>query len=292
MYRLDIVGYKQALAEGIPQLKDCQVEFLAEGGNSVACLVDQQWVFLFPKTAHYEQKLLRQLKLLPRLASGLPLPIPDFKYISYKPTSVFPFAFAGYKMIQGTQVVDCAEEVWEAEWLLKPFGQFVTALHQFPLNEAVELGILPFDMVQWRGFYHDWWQSRVRPEVYPILSDSESFTIEQYFKTYLNNPHHFEFEPVLLHADLHLAHILLDLANQRINGVIDFGDCKIGDPALDIRNAWEPFYAGKRDATWHERRIFYYKTVPLFEITIGIENGNATEINQGIAAFRHKWQVL
>jgi aminoglycoside phosphotransferase (APT) family kinase protein len=59
---------------------------------------------------------------------------------------------------------------------------------------------------------------------------------------------------------------LLDVASRRVTGIIDFSDCDIGDPAVDVRNAWEPYYGGIMDATWADRRAFYYQLQPLAEV--------------------------
>ena len=44
----------------------------------------------------------------------------------------------------------------------------------------------------------------------------------------------FDYCPALVHGDLQAPHILWDSENQRINGIIDFGESGIGDPATDF----------------------------------------------------------
>lgn len=289
MVRLELLDYRVTIEENLPQFQNCQVEFLAEGGNNVAVLVNRELVFLFPKNERYERKLRMQLKLLPRLASTLPVPIPVFQYNCERPTGTYPYTFAGYKLIQGTAVVECSQEVWEAEWWLRPFGGFVTVLHSFPIEEAVSLGVPGFSMQGWRESYYEWWQTAVTTDVLSIVPNDESEMINRYFEEYLNDDDHFEFEGVLLHNDLHLAHMFVDVDKKQLCGVIDFGDCQIGDPAIDVRNAWEPYYTGKRGRKWHERRYFYYRLIPLINIIIAVGNRNETELNDSLAEFRRKW---
>ena len=49
------------------------------------------------------------------------------------------------------------------------------------------------------------------------------------FRKYLENADHFDYFPVLLHANLSLDHWMYDPNNREFSGGIDFGDLKIGD---------------------------------------------------------------
>ena len=54
-------------------------------------------------------------------------------------------------------------------------------------------------------------------------------------------------EPVLVHGDLHLRHLLVG-ADGRATGVIDWGDCCLADPALDLSLAYGAFSGPARAA--------------------------------------------
>lgn len=54
---------------------------LATGWDNVAFLVDGQWLVRFPRRAVAVPGVQREIAVLPRLASRLPLPIPDPQFI-------------------------------------------------------------------------------------------------------------------------------------------------------------------------------------------------------------------
>ena len=49
----------------------------------------------------------------------------------------------------------------------------------------------------------------------------------------LDVPSRADFAPVFVHGDLYSRHLLVDDAG-RPCGVIDWGDCHVGDPAVDL----------------------------------------------------------
>jgi len=94
--------YLVAIAEGFPDLTVDTFEYLSEGKDSVAWVVNRHLLFRFPKQELAEQKLLMEMRLLPELAPTLPLAIPQFTSISRTPTASYPHAFAGYGLLDGT----------------------------------------------------------------------------------------------------------------------------------------------------------------------------------------------
>src|SRR5262249_11398520 len=62
--------------------------------------------------------------------------------------------------------------------------------------------------------------------------------VRQYYKQlldlYLNTWELHNYTPALLHGDLSPEHFLADIEHCTLSGVIDFGDCFIGDPHRDF----------------------------------------------------------
>jgi len=76
----ELEQYRAAINENFPNVPITTLDYLSEGWESVACLVNGHLVFLFPKRDMAEHYLRTEIRLLPELAAHLPLPIPRFDY--------------------------------------------------------------------------------------------------------------------------------------------------------------------------------------------------------------------
>jgi hypothetical protein len=74
------------------------------------------------------------------------------------------------------------------------------------------------------------------------------------------------------------------MRQHKVTGILDFSACVLGDPAFDIRNAWEPYYSVEQDASWRERRTFYYELQPLLEAVLSYENSGITDVKPQVRA--------
>ena len=276
--------YQAALHENFPDLPITQLEYLSEGWDSVACRINQELIFRFPKRAEVVESLQREIALLPQLAPTLPLPIPQFQYIG-QPSETFPFSFVGYKALPGVMQAEWPEEVRQAEWWKPHFGNFLTALHSFPVEKARAAGIRDYGpfiepAATWHETLEDFY-SAVREEIYPLLAVAQQDDLADYFEDFLDNEEYFQFQPVLVHADLWDDHVLYDSATKQL-GIIDFGDMSIGDPALDVSELILPYYQGKADPTFLTRRHFYSGLPPLIGLLFGLEHEDKVLIEYGL----------
>src|SRR5262249_47279772 len=103
--------YRAAIGENFPTVRVTSLEYLSEGWESVACLVNAHLVFRFPKRAAAGDSLRTEIRLLPELAAPLPLPIPRFDYIADPPVQHMSFAFVGYELLPGTSSMNWPDEV-------------------------------------------------------------------------------------------------------------------------------------------------------------------------------------
>jgi aminoglycoside 2''-phosphotransferase len=107
----------------------------------------------------------------------------------------------------------------------------------------------------------------------------------------------------LIHADLCDDHILCDPERQQLNGIIDWEDATLGDPALDFVGlayiaGWEPVkrvlsaYRGPVEGTFRQRIAFYLGAIPFHQIFIGLQTGNQNHIREGVDALSRpqSWQ--
>jgi aminoglycoside phosphotransferase (APT) family kinase protein len=284
-----LARYRVAIQENFPALPLDSLRYMAEGWDSLVCQVNERLIFRFPKRPEVAERLALETRLLPELAPTLPLPVPQFTYIS-KPTGLnFPYLFVGYEALPGLTQPDWPEEVAQATWWKADLGDFLTALHAFPIERARKLGVQEKNFPGSNGSEDNWresleaFYSLVREQVEPLLSEGRQDQAADYFEDFLDDDRHFSFEPVLLHGDLSGDHVLLDPLTQKVKGIIDFGDVCLGDPAFDVAQSVLPYYRGKVDPTFKQRQLFYGRLALFFAITFGLEHSDPALVEYGLS---------
>ena len=233
-----------------------------EGYDFEVAIVDDEWVFRFPRRAGVEAALEVELVLLPELAPALPVDVPSFEHISRDPL------FVGYRMIRGEPLVDEDGDGVSA---------FLEALH------AIDPSGLPVERPDWVEAYRAQCVEFERL-VFPLLERRRRTQAKRLF-------HEVEtlvdFEPALLHADLGPAHLLV--RDGRLAGVIDWGDARVGDPALDY--AWllnGPFTHWDVDPDLRRRARFYHRLGPWYEAHYGLFPDKPAHVERGLAGIEDR----
>jgi Phosphotransferase enzyme family len=125
----------------VPPHADGKLVELGRGADSVAYLLDDEWVLRFPLTANAQQTLRRELALLEDLAPPLPLPIPAFEHVDRRDGQLL---FAAYRAIGGDPLTDVrlrALPAADQENILTSLAAFLTALHAYPVSAARRAGV-------------------------------------------------------------------------------------------------------------------------------------------------------
>ena len=216
------------IAGQFPELKPTTASYLGEGCDSVALLVNDTWVFRFPKTSEVEAQLAVESALLPRLAPRLPLEIPRFEFHG-RPGDHFPRRFVGYRRINGAPALGMDPgELDPAD--VERLGHFLARLHDTPLDVARTCGV----------------RDEPLAEVLEELRDEAIGDLEEVCRVAPEAPVHDwrallehppavpDSAPVLAHNDLAAEHILVDAAMHRVTGVIDWSDAAITAPEADF----------------------------------------------------------
>jgi aminoglycoside 2''-phosphotransferase len=280
--------FRALIGAAFPALRIRTLRFLAEGWDSTVWEVNGDLVFRFPKRVEVADWLRTEISLLPALAPTLPVPVPQFAYIA-PPSDRSPFPFVGYRKLHGVSLSAAPPALIDAERLAAQIGRFLTALHIFPVAQARALGVEEHTAASWQQRY-----AAFRADIrllYPRMDRAVQERTEELFAAYLDDPAHRAFAPALIHQDLGGDHILLDPKRGNLNGVIDWGDITIGDPAMDfcgLPSAWLPVllahYACSVDATFAARIAFYRALGPYHLLRFGRQHSNEQFIAQGLAA--------
>src|SRR5690242_6432490 len=88
------------LAAQFPPLPQRSLALLGEGWDYAAFLVDEEWVFRFPRRAVVVPGTEREIATLPLLAPSLPVAVPTPEQVG-RPSDDFPWPFYGARFLPG-----------------------------------------------------------------------------------------------------------------------------------------------------------------------------------------------
>lgn len=241
-------------------MPDPAVVEIDDGYDFKVVLVDDTWVVRIPRRAQVVEALEQEIALLPVLADAVPVEVPRFELVSREPL------FVVYRLIPGRPLVGEDGDGVRA---------FLDALH------AVETDVLP--ATDWVSLYREQCAEFARL-VLPLLDVDERAAGRALFaetETLTG------FEPCVIHADLGPAHLLV--SEGRLRGVIDWGDARRGDPALDY--AWllnVPFPDWDVDPELRRRARIYHRLGPWYEVHYGVFTGRDGRVASGLAGIRER----
>ncbi len=220
------------------------VRIVAAGWDNTVVLVDDDWVFRFPRREIALPGLDREIALLPRLAPQLSLPIPAPEHVGVYGDPAW--RFWGARHLPGTelQVVDqVGVEVGRS------LGRFVAELHALPVDSS--LPVDPFGRadavsraVRARDVLTDLRAADPRldglddPVVEQVLAAGEA----------AGPP---PAATVLSHGDLYSRHVLVDEHGVPA-AVIDWGDLCMAPRSVDLSVAYSALTGPAREAFFGE----------------------------------------
>ena len=241
--------------------------------NRVSLVEDARgrWVERTPRFPDREPQLRREAALLPWLAPRLPVPVPVPTIVSEAPFTV-RYAYLPGERCPGTSAAQGAE-----------VGAFLNALHSLDPAEAQEHGARGPD--DWHGERRASLE-RMRADVLPMLPARLHDPGAALLARLATPPE----DPRLVHGDLGPDHIRV--AGERVTAVVDWGDCGLGDPAVDL--AWTAFGAVPAFAVRREHGVGagpglvgrgrdFHLVGPWHEVLYGLAEGGPTFVESGLA---------
>lgn len=216
-----------------PKLDAQKIEYLGAGYDNTTYLINDEYVFRFPRKSVSAKLLENEIYILPKIAEFLPCPISLSKWAG-KPDKSYPWIFAGYKKLLGQSACSLNLSDSALSTFAKPLGKFLAALHSIPIKEEYKQK-LPDDSkikldktlvltrirtnlekVELVGLLEN------KKELYDLLNQMENLPL----------PH----GKCIVHGDLYSRHLLVH--ENKLSGIIDWGDVHIGDLAVDISIAY------------------------------------------------------
>lgn len=231
-----------------------------DGFDFKVVLVDDRWVIRIPRREQVLSALEQEIVLLPELEAALPVAVPHFEHISHDPP------FVVYPLIRGTPLID--ED---------PDGvrRFLESLHR------VQTDALP--PTDWIASYIEQC-AKFAELVLPLLNPDERSRAQALFAEVETLT---GFDPCVTHSDLGAEHLLV--RDGRLVGVIDWGDARLGDPALDY--SWllhGPFPDWDVDPELRRRARFYHRLAPFYSVHYGVFTRQPDYADRALATLRSR----
>lgn len=193
---------------------------LPGGWDSVTSLVEGRWVDRTPQRAETAPQLVCETVLLPAIAPRLPLEVPVPMVFARDPLTV------RHRIVAGEPSEPAALTAGDGLVL----GRFLAALHATEPSVAALAGVPSAgDDIVDRAQQLE----RFRADVLPLLPDLDARLGDRLLSVVAEVG-----QQALCHGDLVAEHVLVH--DGRVTGVIDWGDARVTDPALDL--AW-PLHA-------------------------------------------------
>ena len=233
-----------------------------EGWDFKVLILDDEWVVRWPRHALAVDEIEKEVALLPGLAPLLPVDVPRFEYVSREPWLV------AYRLIRGEPLAD--EDSTGVR-------TFLDALHAIDFDTVVAPrpdweDIYRGHIGEWRSVVMPLLDADERPRAEALMQEVETLT---------------GFTPALIHCDLGPSHLIC--RDGKLVGVIDWGDAKIGDPAIDY--AWllnGPFPDWEVDDELRRRARIYHRLGPWFEVHYGLFTEQPGWVRTGLAGVRSR----
>ncbi len=254
----DVLGeLTEKIRSEFPDLTFYEVKLVEEGLDNLIVILDEKWVFRFPRITKYIKSFQREVELLKNVKDEVPVAVPDYEYLSKEKD------FGGYKMIKGGELTpeafeDLPEDVKKK--IAQQLGEFLSALHRLSPEFVI-------DDRAWRSpaFFEKRYSTNRREILAENIARDLLGRIDNFYKKFS------EMEisrSNVVHADLSSRHILLSPEKTNISGIIDFGEMAVGDPADDFQGFWsygEDFlkevlrhYALEKDDSLTNRSHLYF----------------------------------
>jgi aminoglycoside phosphotransferase (APT) family kinase protein len=211
-----------------------KIELIGEGFDNYAYLINQEFIFRFPRRESAVTCMANEIILVPYIAKHVSFPISAPQFIG-KASDAYPFIFAGYPMIKGIALSEASNPLVVSKIFAHILANWLKELHSIKVKSAHQ---------QIVKNEHNLWRLNIPNRIealsksvnqYAACYQAAGFTKEKLLKL-INNFHKLDFnlnESCYLHGDLYARHIMVD-QNLLPIGLIDWGDAHIGQPGIDL----------------------------------------------------------
>jgi aminoglycoside 2''-phosphotransferase len=228
--RVDLAGLLGRIRAEFPELRFADAALNDFGEDHAVVVLDDQWVFRFPRSAAAAACGAAERGLLARLNAVSPVAVPRYEFVSRAGD------FGGYRMIAGEELTEGAFAALPREaqeGVLHQIGRFLVILHALPAALVARPGAeTKREDAAWFAERYAERRTRLAEALGPALMAAADRFYQAFPAAVATT------DTAVIHRDFSEDHILLDPQSQRLAGVIDFTDAALGDPAFDFAFLW------------------------------------------------------
>jgi aminoglycoside phosphotransferase (APT) family kinase protein len=191
-----------------------------------------------PSAEGYVAQVEKEHRWLPRLAPLLPLPIPA-PLAKGIPGNDYPWPWSVYRWLEGENAT--LERIADLPEFAISLAEFLLALQRIDATDGPPAGEHNF----FRGGLLTTYDAETRETIQELAGEVDTDAATRVWESALETT--WQRTPVWVHGDVAVGNLLV--RDGRLNAVIDFGCCAVGDPACDLVMAWT-FFSGESRAAF------------------------------------------
>ncbi len=222
--RAMLPAYLKQIQDHFPDFSFRNARLIDSSFANVVVVLDDDWIFRFPRREWRRAAFSRELRLLRRLRQCTAVKVPEYVYVAPDQS------FGGYKMLKGVELgpgLFQSQDRSIQESVAEQFADLLGALHGLT-SELAGGGRTWRNQPNWR--YSSSYFREQRKYLIHKLDPTLLARLDSFYEGFARA----EVGPEqLIHGDLDYHHVLLEPETGTL-GVIDFGDARLGDPAQDL----------------------------------------------------------
>ena len=235
----------ETISQIIEKSSDLKVKSItpfAAGQDNQLFLVNEMFIYRFVKQKEGAECMLQEFVALEFLSNKLSVAIPELIFKAEHNR----LPFCAYKKLAGTIACNAKTSMDDYFNIAKELGVFLKGLHSISVNEAMDVN-LRFD---WKGKANSY---SIIPSVKKLLVELNSLGLVKHFNTFSQllevvAQEHIDSSRQICHGDLRPNHLLIDKGH--LTGVLDWGDCSISSPGIDLAIVYSYLHPRTHDHFW------------------------------------------
>ncbi len=294
----------------LPDISSKSIRFFYHGSYNVF-EIDKKYILRISDREFRNNQGLEMLRseseILKFLKKKLTLAIPEILYLH--DSTKIPFSI--HQKIPGKSLVFVIQELSlvQKKSIGAKIGKFLSRFHSKELKDEY---LKCFS--KWKEFFSSdkdflrsfrkkcfTWFEEAKEIAYQYLNQNQQDWLTKIFEDYLNNDDNFTFSPRLSHNDFDTSNILIDPKSAKLTGIIDFEECNIWDPAVDLLffdegpefiKAILDNYKYSNQKSLKARMKFFYSQICTPYLVWGTQHNRPGMIEEGLKRIRKNMKMF